>query len=307
MAGIGFIGLGVMGRHMAAHIARHRPPRTDMLVHNLVRHGAADALAAGARWADHPADVARGSDIVIVMVADAPQIDSLLDGNTGLLAGVGGPLTLVICSTVAPEYVRALQARVGRATHGLVQVVDAPVSGGESGARAGSLSIMVGGEPEAVAPVLDLLASAGRPVHLGPLGSGQVAKACNQLICAATLTAIAEATVVAERSGLDVAQLLDLLQGGYAGSTILKDKATRYAQKDYTVSGAVKFWIKDLAAYLDEAARTGTPTVQADRLLEAVVELTEQGMGDLDTAVIQRWIAGRTPSGAPEQELLPPG
>ena len=142
-----------------------------------------------------------------------------------------------------------------------------------------------------VAAVLPVLALTGTPVHLGPIGAGQVAKACNQLICAASLAAIAEASVVAGRAGLDVGRLLELLQGGYAGSNILADKGPRYAAKDYAVSGAAKFWIKDLRAYLDEAERTGTATVQADRLLDVFVRLTERGWGDLDTAVVQRQIA----------------
>lgn len=115
----------------------------------------------------------------------------------------------------------------------------------------------------------------------------------NQLICAANISAIAEASVVAERAGLDVGQLLELLQGGYAGSTILADKGPRFAAKDYSVSGAAYLWIKDLKAYLDEARRTGVATLQGDRLLDAFDDLTAQGLGDQDTAVIQKWLAER--------------
>ncbi len=292
MVDVGFIGLGVMGGPMARHILASMRGSSDTLVAHTLEESAASALVAdGAVWADSPRAVAARCGLVVLMVPDVPAIESLLAGPDGLLAGVGAPMTLVVCSTVSPQSVRDLDAELSHATQGRVRVVDAPVSGGQRGAEAGTLSIMVGGPEDLVAPVLEVLSAAGRPVHLGPLGAGQVAKACNQLICAASLAAIAEASVVAERAGLDVAQLFDLLQGGYAGSTILADKAQRYAEKDYSVSGAAKFWIKDLAAYLDEAGRTATATLMADRLLEAFSALTAAGLGDLDTTVLQGWIA----------------
>ena len=294
MADVGFIGLGVMGGPMARHVAASLAGTgRSLVVNTLEERSAADLVAGGAVWAPTPREVAERCDVVLVMVPDVPAVRALVAGESGLVAGTTAPLTLVICSTVSPQSVRDLDAELGAASGGLLRVVDAPVSGGQRGAEAGTLSIMVGGPQELVTPVLPVLAAAGRPEHLGPLGAGQVAKACNQLICAASLAAIAEASVVAERAGLDVARLLSLLQGGYAGSTILADKAERYATKDYTVSGAARFWIKDLAAYQDEAGRTGTDTLVADRLLGAFTDLTEAGLGDLDTTVVQAWIADR--------------
>lgn len=291
MTAIGFVGLGVMGRPMAGHMLEGMGPGSTLTLHDLGPERVQHLLDAGARWAGTPAELARAVDVIVAMVPDIPQIEQLLDGPDGLLAGVARPTVLVISSTVSPDGVRRLAERCGEASGGLLRVVDAPVSGGEVGAKAGRLSIMVGGSDADVAAVLPVLALTGTPVHLGPIGAGQVAKACNQLICAASLAAIAEASVVAERAGLDVGRLLELLQGGYAGSNILADKGPRYAAKDYAVSGAAKFWIKDLRAYLDEAERTGTATVQADRLLDVFVRLTERGWGDLDTAVVQRQIA----------------
>lgn len=291
MTNVGFIGLGVMGRPMAGHLLTGLGAASSLTLHDVAPGRVRDLLDAGARWADSPAEVARAADVILVMVPDIPQVDQLLDGPAGLLAGVERPTVLVISSTVAPDGVRRLAERCAAASGGLLRVVDAPVSGGEVGARAGRLSIMVGGADADVAAVLPVLSLTGTPVHLGPLGAGQVAKACNQLICAASLAAIAEASVVAERAGLDVGRLLELLQGGYAGSNILADKGPRYAAKDYAVSGAAKFWVKDLRAYLDEAGRTGTRTVQGDRLLDVFTRLTERGWGDEDTAVVQRQIA----------------
>ncbi|GAB3697591.1 NAD(P)-dependent oxidoreductase [Mariniluteicoccus flavus] len=290
---VGFIGLGVMGSPMAGHILRGLAGRAPLTVHDRSRERHAALLEAGAAWADTPRAVAEAAGVIVVMVPDIPQVRELVAGPDGLAAGTTSPTVLVVSSTVSPEGVRELDADLDRETGGLLRVVDAPVSGGEVGARAGSLSIMVGGDDALVARAIPVLALTGRPLHLGPLGAGQVAKACNQLICAANIAAVAEASVVAERAGLDVAQLFGLLQGGYAGSTIMADKAPRFAAKDYATSGAAYLWIKDLRAYLDEAERTGTPSLQADRLLEAFAGLTDQGLGGQDTAVIQQWIAER--------------
>ncbi|TDO93733.1 NAD(P)-dependent oxidoreductase [Enemella evansiae] len=290
---VGFIGLGVMGRPMAGHILTGLAGRAPLTISNRSRDGADELIDGGAVWVDTPREVAAASDVVLVMVPDLPQIAELAEGPDGLLAGVDHPMVLVVSSTVAPDGVRRLDQQFRIATDGQLRVIDAPVSGGERGAVAGTLSIMVGGDDEPVARALPVLELTGRPVHLGGLGAGQVAKACNQLICAANIAAIAEASVVAERAGLDVGMLFDLLQGGYAGSTILADKGPRYAAKDYSVSGAAYLWIKDLKAYLDEARRTGTATLQGDRLLDAFDDLTEQGLGGEDTAVIQKWLAER--------------
>ncbi|WP_127125745.1 NAD(P)-dependent oxidoreductase [Georgenia sp. SYP-B2076] len=291
MTRIGFIGLGVMGRPMAGHILDGIGEGGSLVINNYDRERVTHLLERGATWAENAREVAQAADVVIVMVPDIPDVRAICEGPDGLVAGVSAPTVLVVSSTVSPEGVRELDVDLARRSDGLLRVVDAPVSGGEAGAVAGTLSIMVGGDDEPVARVLPVLAHTGTPLHLGPLGAGQVAKACNQLICAAEITAIAEASVVAERAGLDVGRLFELLQGGYAGSRVLADKGPRYATKDYSVSGAAKFWVKDLAAYLAEAERTGTPSVQGEALHRAFTELTAQGLGDQDTAVVQAYIA----------------
>ena len=200
-------------------------------------------------------------------------------------------MLVVISSTVAPDAIRQLDDELRQASAGHVRVIDAPVSGGQAGAQAGTLSIMVGGPDELVAKAMPYLALTGNPVHLGPTGAGEVAKACNQLICAASIVANAEAAVVAARAGLDVGKLFELMLGGYASSKIMADKGPHYVAKDYSVSGAAVFWIKDLKAYLDEARRTGTVTVQGDRLLDAFQGVVDAGWGWEDTAVVQKFIA----------------
>lgn len=291
MTRIGFVGLGRMGRPMAGHILKGLPAADQLLIHDVTSEHLGELIGNGAVFVDSADQLGARCQIVIFMVPDIPQIRAVCEG--GLVAAATEPVTVVVCSTVAPDAVRSLDADLNAASDGRVRVIDAPVSGGEVGAIAGTLSIMVGGEEALVEPVMPYLKYTGNPVHLGPLGAGEVAKACNQLICAATMVANAEAAVVAERAGLDVAKLFDLLQGGYAASKIMTDKAPRFANKDYTVSGAAWLWIKDLGAYLDEAERTGTRTVQGDRLRDAYQQVVDQGMGELDSAVIQKWIAER--------------
>ena len=141
---------------------------------------------------------------------------------------------------------------------GRVRVIDAPVSGGSEGAQAGTLSIMVGGDERDVNDAWPVLAACGNPVHLGPLGSGQVAKACNQMIVAATVLALGEAAVLADRSGLDLDELFRLLAGGYAGSRILETRGDRIVREDYSPSGAARYMVKDLRFAATVAQATGT-------------------------------------------------
>ncbi|SDD47045.1 2-hydroxy-3-oxopropionate reductase [Sanguibacter gelidistatuariae] len=302
---VGFIGLGVMGAPMAAHIlaslanarlhvSARRPASAQPLVDaGAVWHPTARSLAAACRGA---------RPTVVLMVPDLPDIEAVLDGPDGLLAGITRPTSIAICSTVSSAGVRALDVAVRARTGGLAHVVDAPVSGGEEGARAGTLSIMVGGSDDDAAQACAALAPAGTPVHLGPLGSGQIAKACNQMIVAATVLALGEASVIAERAGLDVAALLDLLGGGYAGSRVLEVKKRRFAEHDHSPSGAAKFMVKDLGSATDEAIRTGTATPQLDLLRAVFTDLTAAGLGDQDTAVVQAFIED-LPRSAP----APPG
>lgn len=296
---VGIIGLGVMGAPMARHVASagftttvwaRRPTATAALTE------------AGARVAQTPAALAAASDAVVVMLPGLPEIDAVLNGADGLLAGGGPALTasratprlLVICSTISPRDVQELANRP-EVRDGGWHVVDAPVSGGEQGADAASLAVFVGGEPLDVAALTPVLSAIGTPVHLGPLGSGQLGKACNQVIVAATVSALGEAAVLAERSGLDVAALFDLLGGGYAGSRLLEVKKDRFITHDHSPSGAAKFMIKDLSAALDQAAQCGTRLPLTAQLLKTFTDLTAAGMGDLDTAVVQSWIERQAP------------
>jgi 2-hydroxy-3-oxopropionate reductase len=287
---VGVVGLGVMGYPMAANILR-----SGFAVHitGRTRDKYGDLIAAGAVWHNTPRTLAEAVTVLVSMLPDLPQVEEVLAGSDGILAGSFSDLLLIIASTSSPTEVQELGRRLARETDGRVRVIDAPVSGGSEGAQAGTLSIMVGGEKHDVNDAWPVLVSCGTPVHLGPLGSGQVAKACNQMIVAATVLALGEAAVLADRSGIDLDELFRLLAGGYAGSRILETRGDRIVREDYTPSGAARYLVKDLGFAATVAQVTGTRTVLLPVLKAAFTELTEHGYGDHDIAVTRRYIAQR--------------
>lgn len=289
---IGFIGLGTMGAPMASLIQAARPSGSPVVVHARRQESAADLLADGALWAHSPAELARQVDVIITMLPDLPELREQLEGEQGILAGATGPLTVVACSTSSPARTRELGAEIAHRSGGMVRLVDAPVSGGVEGAAQGSLSIFIGGDEDAAAEAASALAPCGEPVRLGPLGSGQVAKAANQLIVAATMGALGEALVMAERSGLDLATLVPLLAGGYAGSRLLDLKGPRFVERDYAAASPARFMIKDLEYARDTAERTGTDAPILSAAQEMFIGMVEAGLGDLDTAGVQAFLSG---------------
>ena len=224
------------------------------------------------------------------------QFGIVLDGDDGLLAGAGD-LLLLIGSTSSPTGVRAIAERLHRQSGGRVRVVDCPVSGGVDGASAGTLSIMLGGTDADAALAAQILSPCGTPVHLGPLGAGEVAKACNQLVVAATIVALGEATELAARSGLDLDALWSLLAGGYAGSNLLASRKDRLVAGDDSPSGAAAYMVKDLGFAADVAASTHTATALLPALRALFDELVDAGLGDRDISVTRRLTARRL--GAP--------
>lgn len=286
-ARVGLLGPGIMGGPMARHIARAGHPVTVWAR----RRDAAEALAdVGITPAATPREVASSSDVVLVMLPDLPQLAERLDGPDGLWAGVDHDLVLVVSSTVSPAGVRELASRAREATAGRCHVVDAPVSGGEAKAVDGTLSIMVGGADADVAHAWPVLSACGTPTHLGPLGAGQVAKACNQLIVAAEVAALAEASLLARDAGIDLATLFDVLSRGLASSAVLDQKRDKLTHADYTVSGPARFMAKDLRFALEAAATTGRAMPTTSFLRGLYDGLNDAGLGDSDIAVMQRYI-----------------
>lgn len=282
-AGVGIIGLGQIGRPLALRLLRAGTP---VAVWARRADSARLLLEAGATSSVTPADLARACPVILTVLPDLPDVEALLDGDDGLLAGAGAGSLLVVMGTVSPVGVQALAVRLRSLG---VAVVDAPVSGGDVGAQEGTLSVMAGGEPSDVARVADLLAPCASSVrHMGPVGSGQLTKACNQIVVAATLTALAEAVVLARQGGLDVATVLDVLAGGLAGSRALEVKRDKLQTRDFRPGGSAAFQHKDLGFALAAARDSGTAlplTALVDQLFGAT---RWAGHGDEDHSSVLR-------------------
>ncbi|MFG2728460.1 NAD(P)-dependent oxidoreductase [Streptomyces canus] len=286
---VGFVGLGAMGLPMAANLAK---AGFDVLVWNRGRTPLDAAVAAGCRAAGRPADVAAGSRTVITMLPDLPQVRDVSAGPDGLLAGLdsaapaGAMDTLVVMGTVSPVAVRALAQELR--TFG-VTVVDAPVSGGVTGARDATLSIMAGGTEHAVERARPYLNAMGSTVRrMGDTGAGSLAKACNQLVVAGTLVALAEAVVLGEHGGLDPAALLEVLAGGLASSEVLAQKRRHLADSDFTPSGPARYLHKDLGFVLDSAADAHVELPLSTSVARLYAAIDDRGLGDLDNSVVLR-------------------
>jgi 2-hydroxy-3-oxopropionate reductase len=282
---VGFVGLGVMGRPMARNLVRagHR-----VVVWNRSAAPAAELAAAGANVAATPAELAAAAPVVLTMLPDLPEVEEVLDREDGLLRGMGRGGVLVVMGTVSVVGVRELGARLEPAG---VSLVDAPVSGGDVGAEQATLSIMVGGDRDAFARVRPLLEAMGTTVdHLGPLGAGQLAKACNQVVVAATITALSEALVLARGGGLDPRRVFAVLAGGLAGSRVLELKGPKMVDGDFRPGGAAAFQHKDLGFALAAARAEGVAlplTALVDQLFGAA---RWGGFGDQDHSVVVRVI-----------------
>ena len=288
---VGVIGLGMMGHPMTVNLLKRGNGPVHITGRGRDRY--ADLIDAGAGWHDTPRSLAEAVKVLLLMLPDLPQVEEMLNGPDGILAAEPEDLLLIISSSSSPVGVSELGQRLAGVTGGAVRVVDAPVSGGVDGAEAGTLSIMVGGAERDVAVASTVLAACGNPVHLGPLGSGQVAKACNQMIVASTILALGEAAVLADRSGIDLGVLFSLLGGGYAGSRILETRGERIVREDYSPSGVAKYMVKDLDFATAVADATATHAVLLPAVKAAFEELTAQGYGDNDIAVTRRYIARR--------------
>ncbi|MBT2538639.1 NAD(P)-dependent oxidoreductase [Arthrobacter sp. ISL-69] len=293
----GFVGLGLMGGHMAANLLK-----AGWNVTGWNRSAAAlDDFTArgGARAADVAA--LRDEPVIVFMLPDLGYIE---EAAAGLLAGWSQSpprpgTAVVVMSSVSPAAVRDFGARVSAASRGNAVVVDAPVSGGTKGARDGTLAIMAGAEETDFRRLLPLFNAMGGTVRrLGPLGSGSLAKACNQLIVGTTTAALAEAAELAERSGMDVGALYEVLSGGLAGSRVLDIVGPRLAAKDYEPTGPAKFMHKDLSFVLESAAALEAAVPMATAGVELYAELKRQGLGDLDLAAVRQTISNLSDNNA---------
>ncbi len=278
---VGFIGLGIMGKPMARNLME---AGYELVVYNRSREKADELAKEGATAAASPREVAEQSDVVVTMLPDSPEVREVVAGEDGVLEGIEEGSLLVDMSTISPVVTEELAAETEKKG---ARMLDAPVSGGEPGAVEGTLSIMVGGSEEdfeRVRPIFDILGDT--VVRVGGVGSGQVVKACNQIVVALVIEAVSEALVLGSKAGVEPAKIIEVLSGGLAGNKVMEAKKSFFLEHNFDPGFRIELHRKDLSIALSAAREYGVAlpvTAIVDQMLEALVA---QGSGDRDHSAI---------------------
>lgn len=284
---VGFIGLGIMGRPMALNLLK---AGYDLVVHARRPESMQPLVEAGALAADSPAAVAREATLIFTMVADTPDVEAVILGEGGVIHGARPGSVVVDMSTISPSATRLMADRLRSVG---VEMLDAPVSGGEAGAQAGTLSIMVGGAPDVFARVRPLFEVMGSNiVHVGENGAGQVCKSCNQIVVGATIAGVAEAVLLAQASGVDPRKVREALLGGFAGSRILEVHGLRMIEGDYTPGFKSSLHRKDMRILLESVRELDLSLATAAMVAQWLDVLEGAGLGEADSAAIFEVIRG---------------
>ena len=280
---VGFAGLGVMGHSMAGHIMRGG---YDLLVYNRSKAKAMDLLTQGAVWKDDVYSLAEKSDVVITMVGFPADVEEVYLGERGLLAGARPGTVLIDMTTSSPD----LAARIAAAgAEKGVPVLDAPVSGGDRGAREGTLSIMVGGDETVFNDMMPLFSLLGKNVVFqGGPGSGQHTKMANQIAIASNMMGVCEALAYSKKAGLDPERVLSSISGGAAGSWSLSNLAPRILAGDFAPGFFVKHFLKDMKIALDEAERMGLDAPGLKKAFEQYGILASRGFENEGTQALYK-------------------
>ncbi|GIV77797.1 MAG: 2-hydroxy-3-oxopropionate reductase [Litorilinea sp.] len=278
---VGFIGLGIMGAPMAHNVLKAGFP---LVVFDLMEEAMAPLVAAGATAGSSPRSVAEAADVVLLCLPDSGDVQAALAGPNGVFEGVSPGQILVDMSSISPVVARELAAAAAARD---VVLLDAPVSGGQAGAVAGTLSIMVGGDAQALEQVKPILQAMGKTiVHVGGPGAGQVAKVCNQIVIAVTIEAVAEALVLAARAGVDPALVREALLGGYAYSRVLEGHGERFLQHHFEPGFKTRLQVKDLNIALETGRSYGVPLLGTALVHQLYMSLMARGKGEADHAIL---------------------
>lgn len=279
---VGFIGLGIMGKPMAQNLLR---AGYSLVVLNRSRAAVDELVAEGAKAGDSPRDVAARSQVVITMLPDSPDVESVVLGNDGVAQGIDGAALYIDMSTIAPASARKIAEALGKRG---VDVLDAPVSGGEQGAKNAALSIMAGGSDAAFERAKPILEALGKNiVHVGPSGAGQVTKACNQIVVGVTLEAVAEALALAEASGVDPVKVRAALLGGFAQSKVLEVHGQRMIERNFVPGFKAKLHRKDMNIAAQAGDERALDLVAAKLVRERFDELLAKGEGERDHSALR--------------------
>jgi len=269
---IGFIGLGIMGKPMAKNLLK---AGHELCAFDIVPAAVADVVAAGARRGSSPKEAASGADLVITMLPNSPHVKEAVLGKDGVIEGLRKGTIFVDMSSIAPAVSQEVAAQL--AAQG-VEMLDAPVSGGEPKAIDGTLAIMVGGKEAVFNQVKDVLLKMGSTAVLcGGIGAGNVTKLANQIVVALNIAAMSEAFVLATKAGVDPAKVFDAIKGGLAGSTVLNAKAPMVLAGNYKPGFRIELHIRDLQNALDTAHAVGAPIPLTSQIMEILQALKVEG------------------------------
>ena len=274
---IGFIGLGIMGKPMASHLI---DAGYELVVHNRNRDAVDELVGKGAAEAHSGKEVAEQSDILITMLPDSPDVESVALGEGGIIEGAHEGLIFVDMSTIAPS----VTTQVGEALAKKgVQSLDAPVSGGDIGAQNATLSIMVGGDEDTfntVKPLFDVMGQSA--ILCGPLGAGQTVKACNQILVAVTIAGVSEALTMGTKAGVDPIKIVQVLSGGLARCGVLENRGERMVNGDFDPGFRIRLHYKDLNIIQKTSNDFDVPLPVTSEVFELFKTAMVKGRGELD-------------------------
>jgi 2-hydroxy-3-oxopropionate reductase len=288
MLKVGYIGLGLMGKSIARNILKAGFP---LVVHNRSRASVDELVAEGATAANSPRDVAAQVDVIFTNLPDTPDVEKVALGENGILAGAHDGLIYIDNSTIKPAAARRIAEQLREKN---VFALDAPVSGGDIGAKNGTLTIMVGGEASALEKVMPVFMAMGKTVtHVGESGAGQVAKAANQIMVAAQMVAMGELLVFAKKAGVDPRKVVDAIKGGAAQCWTLDVKPPRLFDGNRSPGFKARMQLKDLKIVLDTAREYDIPISGTIASAELFQQMIDFGMGELDNSAVVGVIEGK--------------
>ena len=281
---IGFIGLGIMGKPMSKNLLK---AGHEVIVCDVTSAAVDELVAAGATAAATPKEVARQTTLIITMLPNSPEVKQVVLGEGGIIEGANPGTIVADMSSIAPLVSREVAARL--AAKG-IEMLDAPVSGGQPKAIDGTLSVMVGGKPEIFDRCLPVFkAMAASVVRVGDIGAGNVTKLANQIVVALNIAAVSEALVLAAKVGVEPELVYKAIRGGLAGSTVLDAKAPLMMDRKFSPGFRINLHIKDLANALDTAHQVGAPLPLTASVMEIMQALKVDGLGDSDHGVLVRY------------------
>jgi 2-hydroxy-3-oxopropionate reductase len=282
---IGFIGLGIMGKPMARNLMKAGYP---LVVHNRSRAAVDELSKEGAQAAASSKEVAARSEVLITMLPDSPDVELVYTGEQGVFAGAKAGTLLIDMSSISPIVSRKLAAD---AQKGGMDMLDAPVSGGEAGAIGATLSIMIGGKASTVERAMPIFQALGKNiVHVGDAGAGQVTKAANQMVVGTTIAIVSEALVLAAKAGVDPAKVRQALLGGCAQSKILEAHGQKMLDRNFKPGFRIRLHEKDMKIALATGSEYGVPLIVTGQVAQMMTAMKSMGNGDLDHSGLVRLV-----------------